>query len=866
MTVNGTNAANAINYSEGYNNLTNFLAGTLSPTWGQVSVDSYEPMEFIHKTILTINGLAGSDQINLNNLNTPTGLTSIMVNGGVTTTGDTLIVNGTTGVDAIGFSPTGAESGDVTVNSLPTVIFAAIENVIVNGQGGGDALTVITPAGTQDVTVTPGALADEGQVTLRNSTGAGNPLAGLSFTDIGASGSLTIAEASGSPLDNLTVVGTDGSNLFNVTAAGAIDLSTFTSPSGSLLPALVPVFGPGVSVLNLQRMGGNNVFDAAGGIPFTGGIYVDGGASWDGNTLNLTAATGPVTVNLADSTLSTNTTITGYGATVTLSGIDVANLNANSKTVSVVGTSQNDNITYTPTGASAGSFQDSGLNTVFNVSSVSGNLTVFGGSGGNADQVIVQGTEARDLFEINQGTAVATVLANNVTALLPVQLGTNVPILTVDGLGGENTFQVIPAAGIGAFPLDNLLINLDGGGSGQSNALVIAGTFGNTPAVLPATDFVVVNKNATPNSGTVRVYQSAVADPDINYVNVQTIVPYAAGTTATGGAGLNPNLLVMGPDLYEPNNDQGDATFLGSGATIQIQNATIFPNSSEFPGSPADQDFYQVVAQTTGTLDFQVYFKVYSTALLPAGGALTAQVLDAAGDVVGDASVGPTDFGALGTTANARVRIPAVAGQSYYLRVYGTTAAVVNGYNATIIDTAPPVPAEIELARSVLAATVTSGGAGYLTAPTVTITGAGGTGTGAIGTAVIANGAVTAITISEGTGYVAPPTITLTGGGYTTPATATVAITDTGDLPANTPNDDSGRSQFDNVTNVNTPTIFVRLEDAGFLQDIPGNQTAGGVPPTALDSHPLRQLDSTRRPGLPGHAHGRLSRRLVRRW
>ena len=255
LTVNGTNAANAINYSEGYNNLTNFLAGTLSPTWGQVSVDSYEPMEFIHKTILTINGLAGSDQINLNNLNTPTGLTSIMVNGGVTTTGDTLIVNGTTGVDAIGFSPTGAESGDVTVNSLPTVIFAAIENVIVNGQGGGDALTVITPAGTQDVTVTPGALADEGQVTLRNSTGTGNPLAGLSFTDIGASGSLTIAEASGSPLDNLTVVGTDGSNLFNVTAAGAIDLSTFTSPSGSLLPALVPVFGPGVSVLNLQAHG-----------------------------------------------------------------------------------------------------------------------------------------------------------------------------------------------------------------------------------------------------------------------------------------------------------------------------------------------------------------------------------------------------------------------------------------------------------------------------------------------------------------------------------------------------------------------------------------------------------------------------------
>ena len=58
---------------------------------------------------------------------------------------------------------------------------------------------------------------------------------------------------------------------------------------------------------------------------------------------------------------------------------------------------------------------------------------------------------------------------------------------------------------------------------------------------------------------------------------------------------------------------------------------------------------------------------------------------------------------------------------------------------------------------------------------------------------------------------------------------------DTGDLPATAPPDDTGRSQFDNVTKVNNPTIFVRLDDAGFLHDIPGNQTNGGVPGTAAD-------------------------------
>ena len=51
------------------------------------------------------------------------------------------------------------------------------------------------------------------------------------------------------------------------------------------------------------------------------------------------------------------------------------------------------------------------------------------------------------------------------------------------------------------------------------------------------------------------------------------------------------------------------------------------------------------------------------------------------------------------------------------------------------------MPYDLELSRSVLAATVTSGGAGYTSVPTVTITGGGGTG--AVGTAVIANGQVT---------------------------------------------------------------------------------------------------------------------------
>ena len=46
-----------------------------------------------------------------------------------------------------------------------------------------------------------------------------------------------------------------------------------------------------------------------------------------------------------------------------------------------------------------------------------------------------------------------------------------------------------------------------------------------------------------------------------------------------------------------------------------------------------------------------------------------------------------------------RIRIPAVAGQTYYLRVFGagTNSTSINNYNITVINIEPPVPFDIEL-------------------------------------------------------------------------------------------------------------------------------------------------------------------------
>lgn len=79
--------------------------------------------------------------------------------------------------------------------------------------------------------------------------------------------------------------------------------------------------------------------------------------------------------------------------------------------------------------------------------------------------------------------------------------------------------------------------------------------------------------------------------------------------------------------------------------------------------------------------------------------------------------------------------------------------------------------------------TVTAGGSGYTSAPTVVITPSGSSGTGATATATIANGEVTSVTVTNrGYTYNAVPLISFTGGGGTG-ATATATIVHQPDLP-----------------------------------------------------------------------------------
>jgi len=116
LTVNGTNAPNAITYQQNGSN-------------GEVAIDNSEVLDFSNKVTLTINGFAGDDHIDLDaGAFTPTGLTSIVVNCGpgndvVSVAAGTAVpitINGGDGDDLFRVSP--SASATITVDGGEHVV------------------------------------------------------------------------------------------------------------------------------------------------------------------------------------------------------------------------------------------------------------------------------------------------------------------------------------------------------------------------------------------------------------------------------------------------------------------------------------------------------------------------------------------------------------------------------------------------------------------------------------------------------------------------------------------------------------------------------------------------------------------------
>jgi hypothetical protein len=107
----------------------------------------------------------------------------------------------------------------------------------------------------------------------------------------------------------------------------------------------------------------------------------------------------------------------------------------------------------------------------------------------------------------------------------------------------------------------------------------------------------------------------------------------------------------------------------------------------------------------------------------------------------------------------------------------GANIASTSDTGTVSFPSATAVAGYLSFATGVVGVTLTNGGTGYTSTPTVTITAAPGGGTNAAATAIVNGGIVTNIIVTNpGAGYVSTPTVTISGGGGNG-ATATAVLT-----------------------------------------------------------------------------------------
>lgn len=170
---------------------------------------------------------------------------------------------------------------------------------------------------------------------------------------------------------------------------------------------------------------------------------------------------------------------------------------------------------------------------------------------------------------------------------------------------------------------------------------------------------------------------------------------------------------------------------------------------------------------------------------------------------------------ASGSTGTATLTLTVVSRfEALRIAWMNTLVADVTGSKSTTSINSRSAGYQSTMVYTVSAIKVTNGGSGYTSAPTVSITGA--TGSGATATATILAGRVSAITVTAGgSAYTTTPTVTLTGGGGTG-VTATPQIAIWSDLPLAV---QTGVNA--DVASGNIATSFQRLEDMAQAYAIP---------------------------------------------
>ncbi len=440
-------------------------------------------------------------------------------------------------------------------------------------------------------------------------------------------------------------------------------------------------------------MDGDDRFNITGPLPYTT-LTLDGGNPSASDVMNLSGASGPVTVNLGDNAANPDSTITGYGGTVTLIGVEQANLNLSSNTLTVNGTAGDDTINFTPSSQTAGSFIATTTGPVvatspqFTYSNLGASITVNGGSGG-FDTLGLIATNGSDT--INAVQTDATHMNYNQNAFTLGFIFSSIEDAAISALGGDDLIRVSVADALETTtPGAALRFDVDGGDPNASDRLVV-----NDDGI---GDLVLLRQSNDAHSGSVTVGLFA----PVNYKNVERI-DITPVDPITGGTGTDKNgrIKVFHTDPYEYNDTLPNAAELQRiGANPTSPN--IDPGGITSPFQvPGDDDWYVFRPQATGTFQVKIVFSKIATLLnlrpgLPGTGDLDLDIYDANGALIASGVVTPQGDGKVAIFA--ATNDPAFANfNTIYVRVHGHTSDSINTYDfdniAALITGLPGVSA-----------------------------------------------------------------------------------------------------------------------------------------------------------------------------
>jgi hypothetical protein len=300
--------------------------------------------------------------------------------------------------------------------------------------------------------------------------------------------------------------------------------------------------------------------------------------------------------------------------------------------------------------------------------------------GAGYDMLLIQGTIAADNIDVEQSSAAALRININGAESIKTLVSNSLEELQIDAGAGSDTIQLQTVDALFATPGTALLVHVLGGshtGSGDSLTIIDNGS-----------DDLTILRPGTTGSGTITIGPRNAQPFAYLFDGVEQLQFVdengAALNTIAGGS----RLVVYPPEPTDLNNDLLTATPLALNNQLAARIEA------------GDSDFYRIDATATGTLDLQVRFAQIASILnssrpgLPGDGNLSLELFDGTGARI----VPIAPFGANDNDDHERIRIPAVAGETYYIRVFGATATASNGYSVLALNDAVDAPHDLALA------------------------------------------------------------------------------------------------------------------------------------------------------------------------